>query len=81
MADILIRGISDAAKEQLAARAASNGNSQNAEARAILEAALAPAKRTWFDMLRDAAAEVGGVELPPPERHGFRETSFEWDGA
>lgn len=77
MPNILIRDISEEAKRRLEARAKENGRSQNAEAVAILEEALAPAQKTWFDMLRETVEEVGGVELELPERHPARDFSFE----
>lgn len=77
MADMLLRGIPDQTKELLAARAERNGRSQNAEALAILEEALMPERRTWFDMLRETVEDVGGIELELPERHPFRELTFE----
>ena len=63
MPNILIRDLPEETKQRLAQRAKENGRSQNAEAIAILEEALAPAKKTWFDMLRETVEEVGGVEL------------------
>ena len=77
MADMLVRGIPDKTKELLEQRAARNGRSRNAEVLAILEEALQPEKKTWFDMLRETVEEVGGVELELPERHQFREFTFE----
>ena len=77
MADMLVRGIPEKTKELLAQRAARNGRSQNAEALAILDEALKPERKTWFDMLRETVEEVGGVELELPERHPFREFTFE----
>ena len=77
MADILIRNVPDDLKQRLEQRAADNGRSRNAETIAILEEALAPQRRTWFDILREAVDEVGGVELELPERHPAREFSFE----
>ena len=77
MPDLLIRGIPEETKERLAQRAKENGRSQNAEALAILEASLEPQRRTWFEILREAAVETGGVELELPERHPAREFAFE----
>ena len=63
MPNILIRNVSEETKQRLEQRAAANGRSQNAEAVAILEEALAPEEKSWFEMLREAVEEVGGVDL------------------
>ena len=77
MAEMLIRGIPEETKARLAQRAKANGRSQNAEALAILEESLQPEKRTWFDILREAAEEVGGFELERPTWAPSREFSFD----
>lgn len=77
MADMLIRGIPDDVKRQLAIRAAENGRSQNAEAVAILKEAVQPEEKSWILRLMDAAQEFGGVELELPERMPAREFSFD----
>lgn len=77
MADILIRNVPDDLKQRLEQRAADNGRSRNAETIAILEEALAPQRRTWFDILREAVDEVGGVELERPTWAPPREVAFE----
>ena len=77
MADMLIRGIPDDVKRQLAIRAAENGRSQNAEAVAILKEAVQPEEKSWILRLMDAAQELGGVELELPERTPAREFSFD----
>ena len=79
MANIFIRDLSDETKQRLVERAAQNGRSQNAEAVAILEEALKPQEKTWFDMLRECVDDVGGVELELPERHPFREPELSFE--
>ncbi|MDO5094634.1 MAG: toxin-antitoxin system [Propionibacteriaceae bacterium] len=66
MATILIRGIDDRAKEALVARAKANGRSMEAEARAVLEAAV-QTPNVGLAILR-AFQEVGGLELDFPSR-------------
>ena len=77
MADLLVRNIPDDVKRRLAVRAAENGRSQSAEAVAILEESLQPAKKTWFEILYEGCQEIGGVELELPERHPARNFAFE----
>ncbi|WP_080797261.1 FitA-like ribbon-helix-helix domain-containing protein [Arabiibacter massiliensis] len=72
MSDLLIRNLESATKDALRARAARNGRSQQAEARAILEAALEPEPRSWVSRLRKAAAAAEGIEIELPERHPAR---------
>ncbi|MBC5585401.1 plasmid stabilization protein [Eggerthella guodeyinii] len=72
MPDLLIRNLDHRAKDALVARAAKNGRSQQAEARAILESALQPEPRDWVSMLRRAAASADGLEIEAPERHPAR---------
>ena len=76
MADMLIRGIPNELKRELAIRAAENGRSQNAETVAILESALKPEKENWVLKLMEVAQECGGVELELPERTPAREFAF-----
>ncbi|MBQ3106368.1 MAG: hypothetical protein IJC51_02680 [Eggerthellaceae bacterium] len=77
MADLLIRDIDAGSKALLVARAARNGRSQQAEARLILESALAEEKRSWVSALRLAAEKSSGIDLPDVPRHKARETSTE----
>ena len=78
MASLLVRDIPDDLKHLLAVRAAENGRSQSAEAVAILQETLQPErKKSWFEILREAAEECGGFELELPERHPARGFSFE----
>lgn len=67
MSSIIVRGLDDSVKQQLAAQAKEHGRSMEAEVRAILTQA---ARRPNIGLaLLAAAREVGGVEsLPIPER-------------
>jgi len=67
MASIIVRGLDEAVKRQLAAQAKEHGRSMEAEVRAILTMA---AQRPNIGLaLLTAAQDVGGVEdLPVPER-------------
>ena len=67
MASIIVRGLDDAVKQQLAAQAKEHGRSMEAEVRAIFTKA---ARRPHIGMaLLAAAQDVGGVEdLPIPVR-------------
>ena len=77
MTDLLVRDIPDDLKHKLAVRAAENGRSQSAEARAILQEALQPEqKKSLFEWLRELS-EYGGLDFELPERHPAREFSFE----
>lgn len=77
MSDLLVRNLPESTKRALAVRAAENGRSLSAEAAAILDEALCPPGKTWFELLYDLGQDLDGVELPLPERHPARETSFE----
>ncbi len=72
MADLLVRNLDDAMKEALAARAARNGRSQQAEARSILEDALRSSSSSWTARLRRAARLADGIEFELPARHPAR---------
>lgn len=67
MAAIIVRGLDESIKQQLAAQAKRHGRSMEAEVRDILTKA---ARRPHIGMaLMQAAQEVGGVEdLSLPER-------------
>lgn len=70
MAAITIRDLDDDVKERLRVRAAENGRSMEAEARAILEAATtkpARAKNIGVALL-DLGEKFGGIELDLPSR-------------
>ena len=77
MPNILIRGISEETKRRLEERAKANGRSQNAEAVAILDEALAPEKKNWAQMLIDVARKNGGYELERPTWAPARDVAFE----
>ncbi len=68
---ITIRNLDPALKERLRVRAAQHGQSMEAEARRILQTALAPQQaspvRHLYDRVRARFAPLGGVELPPRE--------------
>lgn len=70
MSSIIVRGLDDAVKQQLAAQAKEHGRSMEAEVRDILTKA---ARRPNIGMaLLVAAQEVGRVqELPVPARDDF----------
>lgn len=67
MSSIIVRGLDEAVKRQLAAQAKEHGRSMEAEVRDILTKA---ARRPNIGMaLLAAAQDVGGIEaLPIPER-------------
>ncbi len=67
MASIVVRGLDDSVKQQLAVQAKAHGHSMEAEVRDILTTA---ARRPHIGLaLMRAAQEVGGVDdLPIPER-------------
>lgn len=73
MGDILIRNVGEDVKRALSLRAARNGRSQQAEARAIIEDAVRRDGRSWAGRLYDAARAVNGVDLDLPSRHRPRE--------
>lgn len=66
MASITIRNLDDDAKERLRVRAASNGRSMEAEARAMIEDAVSDpaANRNILDGLRELGRDFGPIELP-----------------
>ena len=72
MASLTIRNLDPALKERLRVRAAHQGRSMEAEARAILETALAGAgrrsERSLFERIHGRFAALGGVELELPPR-------------
>ena len=77
MASIIVRGLDDTVKQQLAAQAKEHGRSMEAEVRDILTKA---ARRPHIGVaLLAAAREVGGVEeLPVPTRDDLaRAVDFE----
>jgi antitoxin FitA len=70
MAAISIRNLDDETRDRLRVRAARHGRSMEAEARAILAAAVdtPDASESLFAMLIDRFGAVGGVELDLPPR-------------
>ena len=78
MPALLVRDLSEEGKRALAIRAAEHGRSQQAEAKAILEAALFPASDNFVDMIRKNAQDVGGMEFGLPKRHTPRVTGVEF---
>ncbi len=67
MASLTIRNLDDSVKAQLRIRAALNGRSMEAEARALLWEAVGQgrqAKRNPFLELHERFKAIGGVELP-----------------
>ena len=78
MATIVIRNLDEAVKRRLQVRAALNGRSMEAEARATLTlfaeklpdaAAISPLDRGLGAEIHELFAPLGGVELPLPPRH------------
>ena len=76
-ASITIRNLDPALKERLRVRAAQHGQSMEAEARVILQTALAPEdappRRHLYDRVRARFAPLGGVDLELPPREPVRE--------
>ena len=82
MASLNIRQLDPRVKEQLRLRAARNGRSMEAEARALLKEALATTKpatgAALVESIRERFGPLGGVELELPPRGPGRELpSFE----
>jgi plasmid stability protein len=73
---VTIRGLAPALKARLRVRAALNARSMEAEARAILEAALNTPEEDTTDLAsfaRSLFAPIGGVDLELPTRESARE--------
>jgi plasmid stability protein len=70
MGDLSIRNLDDQAKSKLRVRAALNGRSMEAEARAILESSVleGPAGDNLLTALAASASTSGGVDLTLPGR-------------
>lgn len=70
MATLLIRNLDDEVREKLRVRAAVHGRSMEAEARDILNTAIAPERdeddsgSAFVDEMRSIFDDLGGVELP-----------------
>jgi plasmid stability protein len=72
---VTVRGLPPALKARLRVRAAHNARSMEAEARAILEAALSDPQEEMTDLAsfaRGLFAPLGGVELDLPPREPAR---------
>lgn len=75
LASLTIRNLEPGLKERLRVRAAHQGRSMEAEARAILEVALAAGRRgerSLSERIHGRFAALGGVELELPPRHAGR---------
>ena len=76
LASLTIRNLEPALKERLRVRAAHQGRSMEAEARAILERALGDAgrrsERSLFERIHGRFAALGGIELELPPRDAGR---------
>ncbi|HYZ21059.1 MAG TPA: plasmid stabilization protein [Rhodopila sp.] len=76
MSSITIRNLSPDLKERLRIRAAEHGHSMEAEARQILQKALASARpggANLYERVRARFAPLGGVEFDLPPREPARE--------
>ncbi len=77
MASLTIRNLDAAIKERLRIRAAEHGQSMEAEARHILQAALKPSAQppelNLHDRIRARVEPLGGMELELPPRQPVRE--------
>jgi plasmid stability protein len=78
MASITIRNLDPSLKERLRVRAAEHGHSMEAEARRILQSALAGSgrrqrERTLYERIHARFAKLGGVDLDLPPREPARE--------
>ena len=71
MAAITVRNLDDDVQRRIKQRAALNNRSMEAEARAILSAAVAP--RSFVEAWLDLAAAHRGLELEQPRRADPRE--------
>ena len=76
MATLTIRNLDPAVKERLRIRAAEQGRSMEAEARRILQTALAeplhPARHNLYERIHARFAALGGVDLDLPPRASDR---------
>lgn len=70
MAAVSVRDLDDDVRDRLRVRAASHGRSMEAEIRDILTAAVSEPEpdADLFTTLLDRFGELGGVDLPVPER-------------
>ncbi len=78
MASITIRNLDPSLKERLRIQAAEHGHSMEAEARRILQMALAGSgrrrrERNLYERIHARFARLGGVDLDLPAREPARE--------
>jgi plasmid stability protein len=77
MATLTIRNFDDSLEERLRVRAAEHGHSIEAEARRILQSALAdkplPSSRNLYERIHARFAALGGVDLELPPREPVRD--------
>jgi plasmid stability protein len=75
MATLHIRDLKDSVKESIRVRAAKNGRSMEAEARAILEDAAAKQdpEEHLYHIVRRAVAKYGPLDIEIPPREPGRE--------
>lgn len=79
MAAITVRNLDDHVKQRLRVRAARHGRSMEAEVRAIIVEAVGVADepKNLLVALREAAMDVGGVDLDlPPRSSEIRAVDF-----
>jgi plasmid stability protein len=78
VATLVIRDLDEAVKARLRVRAASNGRSMEAEARAILGAAVAESTtgRGLGSRIRQRFADVDDVDIVPPRTEQPRAADF-----
>ncbi|MFC8598700.1 MULTISPECIES: FitA-like ribbon-helix-helix domain-containing protein [unclassified Isoptericola] len=76
MEQVLIRSLPDGTKASLRARAERNHRSVEAEARAILSAALSEQPASLVELLADRRPEADFDWDPPATRVGVREVDF-----
>jgi antitoxin FitA len=70
MGSLVIRDLDDDVKARLRVQAAEHGRSMEAEARAILAAAVLTRRPPTGlgSFIRDSFRDIGGIDLPIPER-------------
>ena len=76
MASITIRNLENDLKARLRVRAAQHGRSMEEEARDILRSVLAEERSppaNWAERIQRRFADLGGVDLPEPQRDALRE--------
>lgn len=73
MSSIIVRGLDEAVKQRIAAQAREHGRSMEAEAREILTRGVS--RPNIGIAFLHAVREVGGVDLPIPERDDVARTA------